>query len=98
MEVREAATRNCLISDGEPPERADELLAAFDASCAPWDGEAAFRRVLERDRDELPCVDARSAATVQPRALGSAWLGHGNQVPDRPCSDSARSRDDVFLH
>jgi hypothetical protein len=37
-----------------PPERVDELLTAFDAlperRGRPWDGEAAYRWVIERRR------------------------------------------------
>ena len=45
-------TRQRLIGTGMLPERVDELLAAFEASpepqARPWDGEAAYRWVLEQ--------------------------------------------------
>jgi hypothetical protein len=47
-------TRQRLVSTGMPPERVDELLAAFDAlpECQgrPRDGEEAYRWVLAQPR------------------------------------------------
>jgi hypothetical protein len=43
-------TRQRLISTGMLPERVDELLAAYEAQGRPFDGEAAYRWVLEQPR------------------------------------------------
>jgi len=53
-EARREGTRQRLIGTRLQAERVDELLAAFDSlperHGVPWDGEAAFRWVLERRR------------------------------------------------
>lgn len=52
--ARREGTRQRLISAGILPARVDELLAAFEAlpeaQARAWDGEAAYRWVLERRR------------------------------------------------
>ena len=54
LAAQREGTRQRLIGTWMMPERVDELLAAFDAlpdrQSVPWDGEAAFRWVLERRR------------------------------------------------
>jgi hypothetical protein len=54
LAAQRESSRQRLISSPMPPERVDELLAAYDALPGrkelPWDGEAAYRWVVERRR------------------------------------------------
>ena len=54
LEAQRAGNRQRLISSGLPPERVDNLLAAFDAlperSGRSWDSEEAYRWVLAQPR------------------------------------------------
>ena len=54
LAAQREGTRQRLISTGIPPERVDELLAAYEAlpeaQRQPWDGEAAYRWALAHRR------------------------------------------------
>jgi hypothetical protein len=81
LAAQRAGTRQRLIVSGTLVERVDEPLAAFDGlperHGGPWDGEAAYRWVLERRRRSVAlcrCAECPNRATAGPRiCIARAW-------------------------